>query len=61
MQLKAVAVGPGKPDGSLADTGYFSEGDVKRCEANEMTPYIRQSGASQYSLGWAVQSATACL
>ncbi|MGD2076709.1 MAG: IS1182 family transposase [Gammaproteobacteria bacterium] len=33
----------GKPDGLLADAGYFSEDNVKRCAANEITPYISES------------------
>lgn len=33
----------GKPDGLLADAGYFSEDNVKRCAANEITPYIPES------------------
>jgi len=28
----------GKANGLLADAGYLSEGNVKRCEANEITP-----------------------
>jgi hypothetical protein len=24
----------------VGDAGYFSEGNVKKCEANEITPYI---------------------
>ena len=39
-QLNEVEDSLGKPEGLLADTGYFSEGNVKRCEANEITPYI---------------------
>jgi transposase len=30
----------GKPDGLLADAGYFSADNVKRCEAEEITPYL---------------------
>jgi transposase/IS5 family transposase len=33
----------GKPEGLLADAGYFSEGNVKRCAAAEITPYISDS------------------
>ena len=33
----------GKADGLLADAGYFSEDNVKRCAANEITPYIPES------------------
>ena len=30
----------GKPDGMLADAGYFSKENVERCIANGTTPYI---------------------
>ena len=30
----------GKPDGLLADAGYFSQDNVARCEAEDVTPYI---------------------
>jgi len=36
--LSAVQDKVGKADGLLADAGYLSEGNVKRCEANEITP-----------------------
>ena len=35
----------GKPEGLLADAGYFSEDNVNRCVAEEITPYI--SGSRQ--------------
>jgi transposase len=50
-QLKAVEDSLGKPDGLLADTGYFSESNVKRCEANEITPYISDS-RERHNLPW---------
>ena len=39
-RLQEVPACLGKADGLLADTGYFSEANVKRCEADEVTPYI---------------------
>lgn len=50
-QLKEVEGCLGKPDGLLADTGYFSAGNVKRCEANEITPYISDS-RERHNLPW---------
>ena len=50
-QLKVVEDSLGKPDGLLADTGYFSESNVKRCEANEITPYISDS-RERHNLPW---------
>ncbi|HEX9868659.1 MAG TPA: IS1182 family transposase [Candidatus Tectomicrobia bacterium] len=50
-QLKVVEDRLGKPDGLLADTGYFSEGNVRRCEANEITPYI-SSRRERHNLPW---------
>ena len=50
-QLTEVEGSLGKPDGLLADTGYFSEGNVKRCEANEITPYISDS-RERHNLPW---------
>ena len=50
-QLNAVEDSLGKPDGLLADTGYFSEGNVKRCEANEITPYISDR-RERHNLPW---------
>lgn len=41
----------GKPDGLLADAGYFSEANVKRCEADEVTPYISDS-RERHNLPW---------
>ncbi|MEW8693176.1 MAG: hypothetical protein AB2535_19250 [Candidatus Thiodiazotropha endolucinida] len=39
-QLKEVVGCLGKSGGLLADTGYFSEGSVKCCEVDELTPCI---------------------
>ena len=50
-QLNAVEDCLGKPDGLLADTGYFSEGNVKHCEANEITPYISDR-RERHNLPW---------
>ena len=50
-QLSAVQDSLGKPEGLLADTGYFSEGNVKRCEANEITPYISDS-RERHNIPW---------
>jgi transposase len=50
-QLKEVEDKLGKPEGLLADTGYFSESNVKRCEANEITPYISDS-RERHNLPW---------
>jgi len=50
-QLIAVQDSLGKPEGLLADTGYFSEGNVKRCEANEITPYISDS-RERHNMPW---------
>jgi hypothetical protein len=33
----------GNPTGLSTDAGYFSENNVKRCEADEITPYISDS------------------
>jgi len=49
--LHAAEDSLGKPDGLLADTGYFSEGNVKCCEANEITPYISDS-RERHNLPW---------
>ena len=50
-KLNEVEDSLGKPDGLLADTGYFSEGNVKCCEANEITPYISDS-RERHNLPW---------
>jgi transposase len=50
-RLNAAQGSLGKPDGLLADTGYFSEGNVKRCEANEITPYISDS-RERHNIPW---------
>lgn len=41
----------GKPEGLLADAGYFSEDNVKRCTADEITPYISDS-RERHNLPW---------
>ncbi len=41
--LKAMEEPLGKAQGLLADTGYFSESNVNRCEAQEILPYICDS------------------
>lgn len=41
----------GKANGLLADAGYLSEGNVKRCEANEITPYIPDS-RERHKIPW---------
>ncbi len=41
----------GKADGLLADAGYFSEANVKRCEAEELTPYISDN-RERHNLPW---------
>ena len=41
----------GKPDGLLADAGYFSEDNVKCCESDEVTPYIPDS-RERHNLPW---------
>jgi len=41
----------GKPQGLLADAGYFSENNVTRCEADEVTPYISDS-RERHNLPW---------
>ena len=39
-QLKALPVELGKPDNLVADTGYFSEANVKACGERQITPLI---------------------
>lgn len=41
----------GKPDGLLADAGYFSEDNVKRCAAEEVTPYLSDH-RERHNLPW---------
>lgn len=41
----------GKPEALLTDAGYFSEANVKRCEADEVTPYISDS-RERHNLSW---------
>ena len=40
QQLDALPDAVGKPEGLLADSGYFSQDNVTRCEAEDVTPYI---------------------
>ena len=40
QQLDALPDAVGKPEGLLADAGYFSQDNVARCEAEDVTPYI---------------------
>jgi transposase len=42
-RLNETADRLGKPEGLLADAGYFSESNVNCCEAEEITPYISDS------------------
>jgi len=42
-RLNEIADSLGKPEGLLADAGYFSENNVNCCEAEEITPYISDS------------------
>lgn len=42
-RLHALEDRLGKPDGLLADAGYFSAENVQHCEAEEITPYISDS------------------
>ena len=39
-RLNAVEGRLGKPQGVLADAGYFSADNVQRCEADEIMPYL---------------------
>lgn len=41
----------GKADGILADAGYFSEANVNRCEAEQLTPYISDH-RERHNLPW---------
>jgi len=41
----------GKPDSLLADAGYFSEDNVKRCEDDEIMPSISDS-REKHNLPW---------
>jgi len=50
-RLNAVEDRLGKPQGLLADAGYFSEDNVKRCQADEITPYISDS-RERHHLPW---------
>jgi transposase len=50
-RLNAVEDRLGKPEGLLADAGYFSEDNVKRCQADEITPYISDS-RERHNLPW---------
>ena len=50
-RLNEVENSLGKPEGMLADAGYFSEDNVKRCEKAEITPYISDS-RERHNLPW---------
>jgi transposase len=50
-RLKEMQGCLGKSTGLLADAGYFSEDNVKRCEADEVTPYISAS-RERHNLPW---------
>ena len=50
-RLKEMQDCLGKPEGLLADAGYFSEDNAKRCEADEITPYISDS-RERHNLSW---------
>ena len=41
----------GKPEGLLTDAGYFSEDNVRRCQADGITPYISDS-RERHNLSW---------
>ena len=41
----------GKPEGLLADAGYFSESNVERCAADEVTPHISDH-RERHNLPW---------
>lgn len=50
-RLQAVEDLLGKPEGLLADTGYFSEHNVNHCEAHGITPYI-STRREQHNQPW---------
>ena len=39
-QLRSLPETIGTVDALVGDAGYFSEGNVKKCEANQITPYL---------------------
>jgi len=50
-RLNGVEQSLGKPEGLLADAGYFSESNVALCEAGEITPYISDA-RERHNLAW---------
>lgn len=50
-RMNEMAGSLGTPEGLLADAGYFSEDNVQRCEAEEITPYISDS-RERHNLPW---------
>lgn len=50
-QLNEMEGRLGKPGGLLADAGYFSEDNVKRCAADDITPYISDH-RERHNLPW---------
>ncbi len=48
QRLQALPDELGQVDDLLADTGYFSEANVERCEADNVTPYI-PAGRQQHN------------
>ena len=42
-QLNEIEASLGKPEGLLADAGYYSEESIKRCDKASITPYISDS------------------
>ena len=54
QQLDALPDAVGKPEGLLADAGYFSQDNVARCEAEDLTPYI-SLGREQHNQSLAAQ------
>ena len=50
-RINEMASSLGTLDGLLADAGYFSEDNVKRCKADEITPYISDS-RERHNLPW---------
>jgi len=47
-RIEAASAELGKPDTLLADTGYFSEANVRLCAAAQIDPMIAQSRQSHY-------------
>jgi transposase len=50
-RLQEVEGSLGKPEDLLADAGYFSEDNVKRCVADEITPYLSDR-RERHNLPW---------